>query len=244
MSYKRNDDEKKIILLKPFKELYSYLHFHKALEIVFVQDGVYEANVGEEHFDLIKDDILIIPSKIPHKINSISKVCFCNILVVPEIFFLPIGFNINDCYYGKINDRSLFLNIQNIKNDGSINDYSNFLLFLTNLTKNYQKTKIRSAKKERLAFDLLKYIHENYKETITLEILENKFGYSKYYISKIFNTEIGCPLNTYINYLRNDFIEENKSKGKRLIDLIYESGFQTLSAYYRFKNSKRKRPII
>jgi len=244
MSYKRNDDEKKIILLKPFKELYSYLHFHKALEVIFVHEGVYEADVSVNHFTLIKDDILVVPSKSPHKINSTGNNCSCDILVIPENFFTPLDFSIDDCYYGRINDKSLFSNIQKIRNDGSFEDYSNFLLFLSEINKNYPKIKLKKDSKDGLTFELMKYVHENYNEQISLDNLSSEFGYSKYYISRLFNDSIGCPLNSYINYLRNDYIEENKKKGRKLIELIYESGFQTISAYYRFKKSQNKKPTV
>ena len=77
---------------------------------------------------------------------------------------------------------------------------------------------------------IIEYIDTNYDEEITLTSLSEYFGYSKYYFSAFFNKNFGCNLNSYLNNVRINKIEnEHGSKTENILNC----GFKTLSTYYR-----------
>ena len=53
-----------------------------------------------------------------------------------------------------------------------------------------------------LICDILLYIDENITDKITVEELENKFFYNRYYIMKLFKKEMNITLINYMNSLR------------------------------------------
>jgi YesN/AraC family two-component response regulator len=54
----------------------------------------------------------------------------------------------------------------------------------------------------KLICEILIYIDKNIKNKITIEELENKFFYNRYYIMKLFKKEIGLTIVEYINSIR------------------------------------------
>ena len=53
-----------------------------------------------------------------------------------------------------------------------------------------------------LICDILIYIHDNISNKITVNELEKRFFYNRYYIMKLFKKEIGLTIIEYINSIR------------------------------------------
>ena len=92
-------------------------------------------------------------------------------------------------------------------------------------------------------FDLIlkiaEFITKNYKNKITLDILEAEFGISKYLISRNFKNVMLMSLNDFINSIR---IQEVKrlilESENNIASAAYECGFETLVHFNRvFKST-------
>ena len=83
-----------------------------------------------------------------------------------------------------------------------------------------------------LMAEVIRYVDEHYNEKLTLDGLAAHFGYSKYYFSRLFNRTFNCSLTSYVNSVRARAVDEKHGSGKKT-DIIIESGFGTLSSYYR-----------
>lgn len=80
----------------------------------------------------------------------------------------------------------------------------------------------------------LTYTMNHFRDQITLEHIAKEFGYSKYFISRIFSKKIGCSFNDYLNTLRVEFAENLLRNTTQSIDEIcFQSGFNSLSSFYR-----------
>jgi len=63
-------------------------------------------------------------------------------------------------------------------------------------------TDVHAAPKRRLVRDVKEYIDENYKESMSLMSLAERFYINKEYLSKIFKEEYGFTVNGYIAHAR------------------------------------------
>lgn len=81
---------------------------------------------------------------------------------------------------------------------------------------------------------ILSYCSEHYKEDISVKSVSAALYVSESAITKIFSTKLGYSFREYINILR---ISEAKSllkhSNKRIIDIMYECGFQNQSSFNR-----------
>lgn len=85
-----------------------------------------------------------------------------------------------------------------------------------------------------LSQQLLIYIDQNYKETITLDTLAHHFGVSKYYISHIFSEKIKISFTGYLNSLRiNKAKQLLTSTGDSVTEVAYNCGFSSLRTFFR-----------
>ena len=80
--------------------------------------------------------------------------------------------------------------------------------------------------------EILIYIDDNIKNKITIEDLENKFFYNRYYIMKLFKKEIGLTIVEYINSIRiYNSIVLIRNNNSNLINISFKSGFYSLEYF-------------
>ena len=83
-----------------------------------------------------------------------------------------------------------------------------------------------------LVCDILDYIDSFLYTKITIEDLEYKFFYNRYYIMKLFKKEIGITIFDYINKLRiNNSINEINNTNNLLIKIAINNGFYSLEYF-------------
>lgn len=84
----------------------------------------------------------------------------------------------------------------------------------------------------KLVCEILNYIEQNIKNKITIEDLENKFFYNRYYIMKLFKKEIGLTIVEYINSIRiYSSIIQIKNSNTNLINIAFKNGFYSLEYF-------------
>lgn len=92
-------------------------------------------------------------------------------------------------------------------------------------------------KYENAIFMCIKYIEENIKEDLTIDILANEVGYSVYHFSRIFKEQMGMSLMEYVRERRLICASKDIFSGKKIIDVSIEFGFKTHSGFSKaFKN--------
>ena len=100
--------------------------------------------------------------------------------------------------------------------------------------------------KNELVADVLGYIEQNYKENVTLPSIAQRFGYNRFYFSKLFNAAIGESLCSYVNSVRvRKFIELYKTeKNANILSAAFSVGFDSMPSFYRaFKNVYKVTPV-
>lgn len=83
-----------------------------------------------------------------------------------------------------------------------------------------------------LICDILKYIDDNINSKISIEDLEKRFFYNRYYIMKLFKKEIGYTLIQYINSMRiyNSIILIRETSDN-LLNIAFKCGFMGIEYF-------------
>lgn len=83
-----------------------------------------------------------------------------------------------------------------------------------------------------LICDILIYINNNITEKLSIETLEKRFFYNRYYIMKLFKKEIGLTLIEYMNSIRiYNSIMQLKNSNYSLTNLAFRNGFYSLEYF-------------
>ena len=88
--------------------------------------------------------------------------------------------------------------------------------------------------KANLSRRVMEYCMDNYKQGISLDSLSDILGYSKSYISHVFNLNTQMSLTTFVNWLRISEACDLLGNGtKSITDIAHEVGFGSLRAFNR-----------
>ena len=94
----------------------------------------------------------------------------------------------------------------------------------TRTTSNYTNPVIHSV---------ITYLNEHFTENITLDMLENTFFVSKYYLCRIFNEATGLTIHDYITKKRLAKAVDLKNEGVAMGDIAWKCGFGCYSSFSR-----------
>lgn len=103
------------------------------------------------------------------------------------------------------------------------------ILYLINQTSHFSCSDISTEPIK----SVILYLNEKYAEDITLDLLQEKFFISKYYLCREFRRATGLTVHEYIRRKRLTRIQELRSQGLCLGEASLQAGFQDYSSFYR-----------
>lgn len=84
----------------------------------------------------------------------------------------------------------------------------------------------------KLVCDIIKYIDSNIENKISIEDLENKCFYNRYYIMKLFKKEMDITIVDYINSLRiYNSITQIRDTNNSLLNIAFRNGFNSIEYF-------------
>ncbi len=87
---------------------------------------------------------------------------------------------------------------------------------------------------------IIEYIYANFKTDLRLSTIAYNLGYTEEHLSREFHKIINQSIPSYVNKLRLDYVENELKKGeKKLVEIIYEAGFNNLQTYHRNKKAQK-----
>lgn len=230
-------------------------HFHKSLEIVYCLEGKMEVYVSGEKYILCENEMYFAPSYSIHYNRNVGANKILSFIFAHNFFHdfektypdLTLPFILND-HQKNMEFLSLLSQFHNlrvekkcdipfIKNQTIINEMLYFL------ATNYKLQVIKQRKLDNLLLEIISYLNENYKEKLNLKDLSQRFNYCPQRFSEIFNNNIGCSLNSYLNNIRLEkaLLEiENPKNKKTLTQIAFENGFNSMATFYRVLNENKK----
>jgi len=224
-------------------------HIHRQMEILYVLSGEYQASVNDQTAKLCKNQIAVADSFDIHKWEPIHATAFY--IVIPYSALSSFieqknGKVISDHF---ILDSEVCLHIKSLAQALKKSLTSSQTLITEGLTKvllglllqNLPLVEKSKFNRNFLLHEVLDYIEQNFMHDITLESISERFSYSKYYFSRLFNQILGCHLETYINMIRTqNVLYLMKKKNYSVTDAVLESGFSSLPTFYRYFKNRYK----
>ncbi len=219
-------------------------HFHSALELVYVRSGIMEATLNGAFHALQGGELLLVPSYTIHRYVTPAKsdtiVMTIPLSYIPSFQKLLRGktfstSHISNKYLTKEISRCLkcCCDLQKNRPDSmAIRGYIHVILAL--LVENIPLEDMRTKEDNALVRDILTYLHNNYKNPLTLKTIADEFGYSTSRFSHIFNKQVGCSISEYVNALRCRQVAGMLLEGEESITQIAMSaGFNSMRTFYR-----------
>jgi len=201
-------------------------------ELIYIADGEFTLMYNEKEYHCKKGDILLLCPNIPHsfkvekvnviqphihfdiKYDSYSEKVFINFRDYPALTaaeYPMIRKNIflhlqNRPIIRMTNQKEFlkqFYEIIDAKDYRSLSAKANMLRILEMIiTENAPNEFVYTPIPSNVAALVKSYIDSNYQQKIQLCDLERQFGYSKYYIEKLFKQEYGISVINYYNQKR------------------------------------------
>ena len=251
-----------------------YIHWHNELEIVFQASGNSEFHINDIYFKLNEGEVTIVPTGAIHSANSITgeNYTFYSIVFNP-IFLCTKNIDVCDSKYLEpiIKNRwilPIILKNEEKKENLIIDTVKSLIERYKIHTKAYElgiKSFLFEFFYKLIAYEILKFdtnenhleknqidkiknalmfIHENYSEKTTINLLAKECNMSEYYFAHFFKK---VTKMTPVEYLNDYRIKKAcvlvKNSDLNIIDIAYETGFNNLSNFNRiFKKIMKMTP--
>jgi AraC-like DNA-binding protein len=243
-------------------------HCHKALEIIYVTNGVITLSVEQSTFPMKQNEIYIIPSYSNHAVFNTWQGEWLAVLFdmdiigrvnVPENSVSPGTHIFNQVYthstYWPPNICDEIISLIKKMHREYTKKTLHWQLaikslatqFLLTALRNFPKREAENIENNKQIWNLkaaIEYIGMNYKNNICLAKCAAKIGYNSSYFSRFFRLNMGISFKKYVNSVK---IEQAKwlllTTQMPIIDVCYESGFSDVGTFNRiFKILSHKSP--
>jgi len=245
-------------------------HLHAQLEFVYVLEHEIKMIIHGKERLFKKGDFVII---FPHMIHSYDSeslqgsplssalTIICGLMLTGEHLNQLINYHTQDAFVlsEDLHDdvifavNALYKEVTNTKNLSVCKALIQLILART-LPK-LKLVKNKNTDFHGLIYRLVNFISQNFKEDLSLDILADELGISKYYLSRIFSSKLGTNFNDYINGIRLNYatmlISTTESSitqissdagfnSQRTFNRVFQETFQMTPREYRYLNKDNK----
>ncbi len=240
-------------------ELLAYAHYHNAAEILFVESGQVQVQVGYNFFECKENDIVFIPPQTIHEVTSVSKhagvqavVFDLSILVsnyiqaeFQELFsrypkFHPI-ISPNHAYYKEIYTYSMLIfetyNKHTLHNKMQIVSY--LMLITSYLIQAYAIADSQTDPKAERLRPVFQYIEEHLKDKIYTSELSSLIYVCDKQLIRLFKSVTGDSPVNYIAHRRIEFaLKLLTTTNLSISDIAIQAGFGSANYMNRIFQKK------
>ena len=238
-------------------------HWHREFEFLYVESGQVLCGIGEKQIILSEGDAIFINSKILHRFYASSGGVIPNFVCMPELiapenslvykkYILPIissnmsfqRFQSVEPWQAKI--IQIMIKIMETQENEKIRELSTLALLQNLWQIFYENVKLSDKEKMQTVDEaaqkrvqlMMQYIHENYKQGLSLNKIASHIGVSKSTALHLFQRFLHTtPVNYLIEYRLQAASRLLKNTNKKVKTIAYESGFHNVDYFCRlFKN--------
>lgn len=232
-------------------------HFHANLEIFIVRHGKYEVTRNSESFEMHDGSIAIFDNYDLHSyVNKYGTSDDCVIMIPADVSkafdaarngkriktTVIRDQKLTDTILDAIDEMNLIPVGNGVADDKYyVDSVVNYVLCLLYKRLEYAEPVVNSQTESDYIRRMLIYISEHFRGDITATSLASQMGYSREYVSRLFNKYMKESIPSYINKTRAQYVEEQKEiSDKSLTEIILDAGFKHTSSYYRFINNQKE----
>lgn len=235
---------------------YRDVHFHNAVELVYINDGEMFCHVNDEVIELSSGNIILINNGVIHKLSykSVCEITYMHIDIDDFLEGLHIGSesqiynfiksaNAKD-YFISRGDGELFVIYKKIIEELKkkklgyeiyIKSYITGLvgfMYRNRLLMEYKE--FCNIKKLHEIMPSLYYIDENFSSKLTLAEIAEKSNCDKYNFCRLFKNATGTTAFEYINFVRIKNAEKQLiSTEKAISEIAFDCGFASVQYFNR-----------
>lgn len=235
------------------------LHWHNAVEIIYIKKDNFEVTVNNREYRLNERDIVCIPSGRLHGFNS-DSITGARVFVNFDLSALNAYVGINritsvlrdtlfiraqeDPQFHRAVERKFLRMCEDNEKQGATRQLAllaRVLDFLSVLYRGFSDRMIQAAEENENSIKGLElinrafsYIEENYMEEIPLEDIARAVGFSECYFSRIFKKITGKNFRQYLTEVRLKKAESLlMDRNVTVACVAYAAGFNSLATFER-----------
>jgi AraC-type DNA-binding domain-containing proteins len=224
--------EKEFIWYEPLKNFSFPLHFHRAYELIFINDGQLSVTINQKEFLLQKNDLAFIFTNQMHEFKTIESSEITILLFSPEL----IGdFYMN--YKGYIPENNILRLERELDLNGLSSIYSqkSFLYSICSDLINQTKfVPIKQTPQTKVLYKILLYVEQNYSSDCSLKAVAKHLQYDYPYLSKLFVKLMDMTFTDYLNHYRISqacYLLENDHL--QVGEVALRCGYNNLRSFHR-----------
>jgi YesN/AraC family two-component response regulator len=192
--------EKDYFKLIPLKNYHFPLHFHRAFEIIYVNNGRLSISIDGKSYQVQKNDLVFI---FPNQMHEFETIDFSEIMVILFSTELIGDFHMN--YKSFIpNDNVLHaVNEPDCTKLDSIYSQKSFLYGVcAQLICQTSFAPVKQSPQTKVLYKILLFVEQNYSTDCTLKAVAKHLQYDYPYLSKLFVQLMKMPFTDYLNHYR------------------------------------------
>ena len=214
---------------------FTSFQFHSSVELYLVEDGEVDVWVGHKYKRLRCGEMAVILSFEAHQYAPVGEADI-TYLVAPASVCAELGGKRMDSPF--VSDAELFENVRrccaaalrrsnSMLTDGCIRAAFGLLMEKLDFVGREEDDEPGGLT------PVLLYLHDNFKNDLSLTSVASVFGYNPGYLSRCFGKTLGIGFNNYLTMLRLREAAMLLSKGYQADYCAFESGFNSLRTFYR-----------
>ena len=243
--YEHPADNPYYLFLKKENFFFDIPHYHKSLEFLYVIKGKTTVHIGETAHVLSKGDAIIFDNEQVHFYENDDKNKLGFVVLLSSSYLQDFNvFNKDSHFPTLLLNKKANAEIYAVLQQWLNREERNFLvdcayanLFLDQLIKQYGlvgSPEFNTLNTTAIAF--IDYVQENYDQTLSLDSVAYRFGYSKEYFSKKFKQVVGKNFLTFLNDFRLQKAIELLNDPERDLtfsEICAKCGFNNPATLYR-----------
>ncbi|OPJ65259.1 helix-turn-helix transcriptional regulator [Clostridium oryzae] len=229
---KHGVDEKEFFRFFPLKNYHFPLHFHRAYELIFVNDGQISVSIDQKEYLMQKNEFAFIFNNQLHEFRTIDYSEITIILFSPELigdFFMKFkGFIPSD----NVLHFEEKLDLKKLK---SIYSQKSFIYGICdNLINHTSFAPIKQSSQTKALYKILLYVEKHYSVDCTLKTVAKHLQYDYPYLSRLFVQLMNMSFTDYLNNYRiSQACYLLKNTNQSIDEIADNCGYNNLRTFHR-----------
>ncbi len=208
------------------------LHFHRAYELIIVNEGELQVSIDQKEYVMYKNDIAFIFNNQMHELKAMDHSNISIVIFSPELighFFMN--------YRGYVPENNIIhlSKVPNLDTLDSIYRQKSFLYDLCGrLVDNTKFLPVEHSTKTKVLHKILLYVDRNYSEDCTLKVIAKQLQYDYAYLSKLFVQMTNMSFTEYLNHFRtSQACYQLKNSQQSISEIAMNCGYNNLRSFNR-----------
>ncbi len=244
-------------------------HIHSQLELVYVLENKIEMTINNKKDIFKKGDFIIIFPNIIHSYDTdlsgkspigSSITVICGLMYAGEYISQLTNYHGRDSFVLKENlhqDVSFAMNalLKEANDITNISACKAFIqLILSRTLAEIELIKNKDGDFHGLIYQVVNFISQNFRENLSLNMIADELGVSKYYLSRIFSNKLNTNFNDYINGVRLNYAtmlisttdysitqiwNDSGFTSQRTFNRVFQESFQLTPREYRYRDKEK-----